>query len=165
MANRGYGQICSIAGTLEIVGDRWTLLVLRDLFRGLHRFDEIQRDLGIARNILTVRLRKLRDEGIVETRPAPGPRGVRDAYYLTDRGKALYPIMLAMMQFGDTHVWTDGLGPPVHLRHRDCDHRTDAGPSCTHCGEPLTADSVDYLPNMKRFAAASQMSDASTATD
>jgi hypothetical protein len=76
---------------------------------------------------------------------------VRDAYYLTEKGKALYPILLSMMQFGDRHIWTDGLGPPVFLRHRDCDHRTEAGPVCTHCGQPLAADSVDYLPNMKRF--------------
>jgi DNA-binding HxlR family transcriptional regulator len=161
MTNRGFGQTCSIAGTLEIVGDRWTLLILRDLFRGLHRFDEIQQNLGIARNILTVRLGKLRDEGIVETRPYRGPRGVRDAYHLTDRGKALHPIMLAMMQFGDRHVWTDGLGPPVHIRHRDCDHRTDAGTLCSHCGQPLTADSVDYLPNMKRFAQLGTRADGS----
>jgi DNA-binding HxlR family transcriptional regulator len=159
MANRSFGQICSVAGTLEIVGERWTFLILRDLFRGLHRFDEIQDDLGIARNILTLRLRRLLEEGVVETRPYRGPRGVRDAYYLTEKGKALHPILLSMMQFGDHHVWTDGLGPPVFLRHRDCDHRTEAGPVCTHCGQPLTADSVDYLPNMKRFGRRGALAD------
>jgi DNA-binding HxlR family transcriptional regulator len=160
MANRSFGQICSVAGTLEIVGERWTLLILRDLFRGVHRFDEIQDDLGIARNILTLRLRRLRDEGVVETRPYRGRRGVRDAYHLTEKGKALYPVLLSMMQFGDRYVWDDGLGPPVFLRHRECDHRTEAAAVCTHCGQPLTADSVDYLPNMKRFGRAGVRADA-----
>jgi DNA-binding HxlR family transcriptional regulator len=152
VANRGFGQICSVAGTLEIVGDRWTLLVLRDLFRGLHRFDELQGSLGVARNILTLRLQKLVDEGVIERRPYRGARGVRDAYHLTEKGKALYPILLAMMAFGDRHVWDDGLGPPVFLRHRGCDHRTEPGPACSNCGEPLEPDDVDYVPNMKRFS-------------
>ena len=151
MANRSFGQLCSIAGTLELVGERWTLLIVRELFRGLHRFDEIQSDLGIARNILALRLQKLLEESLVEQRPYQGARGVRDAYHLTEKGKALYPILLSMMQFGDRYVWHDDLGPPVLLRHRSCDHRTDPGPLCTHCGWPLTADTVDYVPNMKRF--------------
>ncbi len=154
MANRSFGQTCSIARTLEIVGDRWTLLILRDLFRGLHRFDEIQSDLGIARNILTERLRKLLAAGIVETRPYRSARGTREDYHLTPRGLDLNPILLAMMQFGDQHLWDDGLGAPVQLRHRDCDHRTDAGPTCSNCGRQLTVGSVDYIPNPRRFGRA-----------
>jgi hypothetical protein len=65
-----------------------------------------------------------------------------------------------MMQFGDRYVWDDGLGPPVFLRHRECDHRTEAGAVCTHCGQTLTADGVDYLPNMKRFGRAGVRADA-----
>ena len=66
MANRSFGQICSVAGTLEIVGERWTLLIVRDVFLGLRRFDQIQESLGIARNVLTDRLNRLDDEGILE---------------------------------------------------------------------------------------------------
>jgi DNA-binding HxlR family transcriptional regulator len=152
MAGRSFGQICSIARTLEIVGDRWTLLILRDLFGGLHRFEEIRGDLGIARNILALRLKKLLAEGIVETRPYRGARGIREGYHLTSKGRELNPILLAMMQFGDRNLWDDGLGPPVQLRHRDCDHLSDAGVACSHCGLPLTVGSVDYVRNTRRFA-------------
>lgn len=91
---------CSLAQTLEVIGDRWTLLILRDAFFGTRRFDQFQHSLGIARNILTARLGKLVDEGILEKRPLEGGRY---EYVLTDKGLELQPVLLAMTHWGDKH--------------------------------------------------------------
>jgi DNA-binding HxlR family transcriptional regulator len=97
------GQNCSIARSLELVGERWTLLILRDLFLGLHRFDEFQASLGIARNVLTERLNRLVAEGILERRPySERPR--RFDYALTDKGRELAIPILALMHWGDRHL-------------------------------------------------------------
>ena len=91
---------CSLAQTLDVIGERWTLLILRDVFFGLSRFDEFQQSLGIARNILSERLKLLVSESILVRRPVPGD-GRRFAYYLSDKGRDLQPILLAMTQWGD----------------------------------------------------------------
>ena len=91
---------CSLAQTLEVIGERWTLLILRDAFFGIRRFDDFQRDLGIARNILSTRLARLVDEGILEKRT--GELG-RAEYVLTEKGLDLQPVMLAMTHWGDRH--------------------------------------------------------------
>ena len=97
---------CSIAGTLEIIGDRWTILILRDAFRGVRRFDEIQQDLGIARNILTERLTKLVDHGVLEKRQYQD-RPARYEYRLTPKGVDLSPALVALMRWGDKHLAGD----------------------------------------------------------
>lgn len=128
---------CSIAQTLEQVGEWWTLLIVRDLFRlkDLHRFEEIQADLGIARNILSDRLARMVDLGIVEKRRYQ-ERPERFEYHLTRKGVDLMPVILTLMAWGDTYGgWDDG--PPVVLHHTDCDHDTHAIVACAHCGEPL----------------------------
>src|SRR3954471_18198003 len=105
MLGRTYdSQVCSIAGTLEIVGERWTLLVLRDVFLGVRRFDDIQRDLGIARNVLQARLERLGGEGAPEKR-FNEDRPPRHEYRLTERGIDLWPVLLALMKWGDRHVY------------------------------------------------------------
>ena len=102
---------CSIARTLDVVGDRWTLLVLRDVFVGINRFDEIQRDLGIARNVLAERLESLVRDGVLERR-AYQERPPRHEYMLTQKGKDLQSVLLAMVAWGDR--WQGAKeGPPV----------------------------------------------------
>lgn len=129
---------CSVAQTLEQVGEWWTLLIVRDLFRfkDLHRFEEIQADLGIARNILSDRLNRLVESGIVEKRRYQ-ERPERFEYHLTQKGIDLMPVIVTLMAWGDKYGEWDA-GPPVVLHHRDCDHDTHAVIACAHCGDPLT---------------------------
>jgi DNA-binding HxlR family transcriptional regulator len=115
--NRDYeGQNCSIARALEIVGERWTLLIIRDAFLGLRRFDEFQESLGISRNILTDRLNKLVDEGIFEREPY-GTRADRYDYRLTTKGLDLHVTLFGLRQWGDRYVCDKP--PTVALRKRD----------------------------------------------
>ena len=104
MLKREYeGQVCSIARTLEVVGDRWTLLIVRDVFLGRHRFDELLDSLGVASNVLTDRLNRLVDEEILE-RVAYSERPPRYEYRLTAKGKELRVPLLALMQWGDRYL-------------------------------------------------------------
>jgi DNA-binding HxlR family transcriptional regulator len=139
---------CSIAQTLESVGEWWTLLIIRDLFgfKDLHKFEEIQADLGIARNVLTERLNRLVENEIVERRQYQ-TRPDRFEYYLTDKGKDLFPVVLTLIAWGDKYgEWPDGA--PVKLRHTECGHDTTAQVCCEKCGEPMT------LANTRSRAAA-----------
>lgn len=123
-------ETCSIARTLSLIGDRWSLLVLRDLSNGVRRFDDLTSHLGIARNVLARRLRALAEGGLV-TRTAyrvEGERG-RHEYQLSQAGRDLVPILLAMMAWGDRHL--SGLdGPPAVPRHADCGARVRVSVSC-----------------------------------
>jgi DNA-binding HxlR family transcriptional regulator len=139
MPLRTYRQNCSIARTLETVGERWTLLVLRAVFTGHHRFEEIQRDLGVATNILSDRLQTLVDQGILERRPLPDA-AARHEYRLTEKGLDLNPVLLELMRWGDR--WDAPGGPPRLVVHRACGHETHAVQTCAHCGEPLNARNV-----------------------
>ena len=104
MLRRDYlGQNCSIARTLELVGDRWTLLVIRDVFLGRRRFDELSESLGVATNVLSDRLNRLVNEGILVREPQE-ERPDRFEYRLTDKGRALNVVLLALMQWGDRHI-------------------------------------------------------------
>ena len=93
MLNRRYDQVCSIAGALELLGERWTLLVIRDVFSGRRRFDQIQENLGVARNVLSARLAWLVQEGILERRRYR-ERPPRHEYFLTEKGLDLWPVMI-----------------------------------------------------------------------
>jgi DNA-binding HxlR family transcriptional regulator len=115
---RGYeGQVCSIASTLELVGDRWTLLVVRDVALGLHRFDELLASLGVASNVLTDRLKRLVAEGIFE-RVRYSERPERFAYHLTPKGRELGVALIALMQWGDRHL----RDKPPRIARRRSDH-------------------------------------------
>jgi DNA-binding HxlR family transcriptional regulator len=104
MLKRDYeGQLCSIARSLELVGDRWTLLIVRDLVLGLSRFDEFLESLGVASNVLTDRLNRLVDEGIAQRVPY-SERPERFEYRLTAKGRELGLVLLALMQWGDRHI-------------------------------------------------------------
>ena len=134
---------CSIAQCLEVTGDWWTLLILRDVFLGVRRFDGLQADLGISRNVLARRLDGLVADGILERRPysdAP-PRA---EYVLTEKGRDLWPVLSAMRQWGDR--WVAPAGPPVEVVHVGCGERTTVVPTCAACGEPLTAGDVHAVP-------------------
>jgi DNA-binding HxlR family transcriptional regulator len=135
---------CSIARTLSIIGERWSLLVLRDAFYGVKRFEHFQKDLGIARNVLTDRLNKLVEHGVLEKRPYED-RPPRYEYRLTPKGRDLLPVLLAMMRWGDR--WEPiGDRPPVKLIHEKCGNVTHPVSSCAHCGEELLLRDVRVDP-------------------
>ncbi len=138
------GQTCSIARALEVVGERWTILILRDAFLGVRRFDDFQRSLGIARNVLNARLHRLVEAGLLERRRYQ-ERPERFEYRLTDMGRDLWPTIFALMQWGDRHLCSDG-GPPVTLTHREWGGRFDAHRICEACGTRVTARQVTPRP-------------------
>lgn len=125
---------CSIAQTLEIVGEWWTLLILRNISLGQRRFEAIQADLGIARNVLSDRLSTLVEHGILEkSKYQDNPE--RFEYRATEKGKDLMGVLLSLMAWGDR--WAAPNGKPLLVTHTDCGHETDPTVVCSHCGEPL----------------------------
>jgi DNA-binding HxlR family transcriptional regulator len=140
MLKREYDQVCSIARTLEVLGERWTLLVIRDVFNGRRRFDQIQENLGVARNVLSTRLAWLVEEGILEKRPYQ-ERPPRYEYFLTEKGLDLWPVMISLMHWGDQHL-DDQQGPPMVIHHKGCGGVVDDRGYCTACGTRLTARDV-----------------------
>ncbi len=135
---------CSIAQSLEIVGEWWTLLILRDSFLGIRRFDEFVERLGISRNVLATRLDTLVEAGILEQHPYD-EAGRRYDYLLTDKGRALWPVMTALRQWGDEWILGEG-NEPLLLEHRGHGHLTTAHMTCSVCGEQLDARSVRAVP-------------------
>jgi DNA-binding HxlR family transcriptional regulator len=145
MLGREYeNQVCSIASTLEVVGERWSLLIVRDVFLGLRRFEQIQADLGIARNILQRRLSMLVEHGVLEKRLYM-KNPPRHEYRLTEKGIDLWPAIVALMQWGDRYEPSLD-GPPVVLEHRDCGGAVDEHRICVQCGARLSARDVRALP-------------------
>ncbi len=131
---------CSIARTLAVIGEAWTPLILRDITFGLTRFDELQRDLGVATNVLTDRLNTLVAGGLV-TREPYQTRPLRHRYELTEAGADLLPVLLALLRWGDR--WTDdGHGAPVTIVHRECGQATTALLVCAACKRPLVPENV-----------------------
>jgi DNA-binding HxlR family transcriptional regulator len=126
---------CSIARTLSVVGERWTLLILREVFLGASRFDELRDRLDIARNVLAQRLSHLVDNGVLE-KELYCERPRRYSYRLTERGRDLYPVLLSLMAWGDRWLSEDE-APPASLTHRACGHTTRGEIVCAHCHEPL----------------------------
>lgn len=133
MLRRDYeGQHCSIAASLEVIGERWSLLIIRDILLGRRRFSEMQESLGVARNVLSARLRRLVDAGLVETRPyQEKPR--RFEYFLTEKGLDLWPVLVSLIHWGDKYYPQDG-EPPIVLIHRDCGGSIDDRRICMRCG-------------------------------
>jgi DNA-binding HxlR family transcriptional regulator len=134
---------CSIAQSLEVLGEWWTLLIVRDAFFGITRFDEFQSRLGIARNILSVRLDTLVEAGIME-RHTYDARG-RSDYLLTEKGRALWPVMLALREWGDTWIAGEG-NEPVQTVHAACGSPMTSQPVCSECGEPLRLEDLRAAP-------------------
>jgi DNA-binding HxlR family transcriptional regulator len=141
---------CSIAKTLDVVGEWWTLLIVRDALRGTRRFEEFQESLGVARSVLTARLRKLTEAGILE-RQRYSEHPPRYEYQLTDKGRALFDVIVALMQWGD--AWEQGpAGPPRLLVHDTCGHVTQPVLTCPHCLGEVTARNTrsEPAPRLKR---------------
>jgi DNA-binding HxlR family transcriptional regulator len=134
---------CSLARTLQIVGEWWTPLVLRDICFGWNRFEAIHDHLGIARNILKARLDALLDHGLAERRRYQRHPD-RYEYVPTDKAIELVPALLALVAWGDR--WTATDGPPVLFTHRTCGHDTVATVVCSACSEPLTRADLDFRP-------------------
>jgi DNA-binding HxlR family transcriptional regulator len=133
-------QKCSIARALSVVGERWTILLLRQAFNGMRRFDEFQRDLGISRNLLTMRLQTLVENRIFE-RILYQEKPPRYEYRLTEKGRALYPVILSLLKWGDDWLAGDE-GPPVVLVHEPCGHATSPKLVCSECEELLSERDV-----------------------
>jgi DNA-binding HxlR family transcriptional regulator len=135
---------CSIARSMGVAGEPWSPLIVRDVYIGINRFDDIQRDLGISRKVLAERLRRLVEAGLLERRPY-SKRPPRDEYALTEMGSEFMDVLMAMMRWGDR--WTAGdTGPPALYRHKACGETTHVEPHCAVCGEVMHSADVDVEP-------------------
>jgi DNA-binding HxlR family transcriptional regulator len=133
---------CSIARTLDVAGEPWSPLILRDVWVGLSRFEQLQADLGISRKVLTERLNHLVEQGVLERRPYD--RRPRYEYVLTQKGTELVDLLMVMVAWGDR--WLAGeAGPPVLYRHHACGEISSVELRCAHCGEPMRANDIDLL--------------------
>ncbi|MDA3039520.1 MAG: helix-turn-helix domain-containing protein [Actinomycetota bacterium] len=126
---------CSIAATLAVIGDRWTVLILRDVFRGVHRFSDLQENLGIAKNLLSHRLARLVDAGVLD-KVLYQDRPIRFEYRLTDKGRDLSPSLIALMGWGDR--WMAAGEPPTVLVHDRCGTPLAQRVECPACNEDIT---------------------------
>jgi DNA-binding HxlR family transcriptional regulator len=144
MQRTNFGDMaCSIARTMDVIGEPWSPLVLRDVWAGLTRFEQIQADLGISRKVLTERLNHLVDRGVLER--LAYDRRPRHEYVLTEKGAELVELLMVMAAWGDKHL-AGSAGPPVLYRHHGCGEIVPAGLRCGHCGEAMHAGDVDLLP-------------------
>ncbi len=124
---------CSVARSLSVVGDRWTLLVLREAFLGTRRFDDLQAGTGMARHLLAERLRTLTEHGVLERRRY-SERPERFEYLLTEKGRDLYPVIAALVAWGDRWM-ADEHGPPLEMVHEPCGHAITPALACPACSE------------------------------
>lgn len=135
---------CSLARSLDVVGEPWTPLIVRDIWMGLRRFDEIQANLDVSRKVLAERLKTLVREGVLE-RELYQREPARYEYVLTQKGIELTTVLLALMAWGDRWVST-GKGPPMLLRHTVCGNRCKPTVMCSACGKPLSAHELRFAP-------------------
>ncbi|MFJ6674576.1 winged helix-turn-helix transcriptional regulator [Actinosynnema sp. NPDC091369] len=135
---------CSIARTMDVVGEPWSPLILRDVYVGISRFDQLQDDLGISRKVLAERLKWLVEQDVLERREYSA-RPPRHEYALTPKGVELVELLMVMVRWGDR--WTAGeAGPPVLYRHHACGRVAHVELRCSECGEPMGPTDVDVLP-------------------
>ena len=133
-------QVCSVARSLSVVGERWTMLIIRDAFLGTRRFDQFQSNLGITRHRLSERLGKLVDAGVLVKVPY-NERPLRHEYRLTRKGLGLYPVLMSLAHWGDE--WMDkGEGAPLEYVHQNCGQKTQPTLTCSECHEPLRPEEV-----------------------
>lgn len=133
-------QPCSVARTLAVIGDRWTLMILRDCFLGVRRFDIFEQRLGITRHVLSNRLRKLVEYDVLTKTPYQ-QQPLREEYRLTERGLDLHPIVLALVSWGDKHM-ADERGAPLLHRHNKCGQIMYPVTVCSECHEPINARDI-----------------------
>ena len=137
-------EACSLARAVGVVGDRWTLVILRDCFLRVRRFEDFQSRLGITRPLLARRLRKLVDAGVLKKVPYQA-RPLRHEYRLTARGRDLHPVVMALVHWGDVHL-AGRAGRPLLHRHAGCGLDFDPVMVCSECGEPIVARDVHVHP-------------------
>lgn len=128
--------LCPVARSEAVVGDRWTMLVIRELFMGSHRFDEIQAQTEATPQMVAARLKTLESDGMVERRPY-SQRPLRHEYHLTEKGHAFYPVILALRAWGEAWCKTPDEGVAVAFTHKLCGEYAGLGPLCESCGKPL----------------------------
>ncbi len=134
----------SVGAAAELLGDRWTFLILREAFFGTQRFNEFAQNLGLSRNILSSRLKTLVARGIFEMHPY-GPGGTRHEYRLAQSGRDIFPIVVALLQWGDKYL-AGPRGPAIVLKHRQCGNDADPQFVCRACGEPIGLGDVVPMP-------------------
>jgi DNA-binding HxlR family transcriptional regulator len=134
---------CSVAQCLEVVGEWWSMLIVRDAFLGVTRFDQFQERLGISRNVLNQRLAHLVEAGVLVKVPY-SDHPPRHDYRLTDKGRDLWPVVTTMRQWGDKYAAPDG--SPLQVMHKACGEISDAVLTCSTCGEPIGARDVRGVP-------------------
>jgi DNA-binding HxlR family transcriptional regulator len=135
---------CSVAKALEVIGERWSLLIVRDVMHGHRRFGEMQESLGIARNVLAARLERLVDEGILERRSYQ-ESPPRHEYFLTEKGLDLWPALIALLNWGDRYTPRPD-GPPRLIVHKECGGAVSDRGICEDCGKVLHARDARELP-------------------
>lgn len=140
-------RICSVANAIDILGDRWIFLILREAFFGIRSYDRFQKNLKIATNILSNRLKILVENDIM-SRHKDADDARRFTYRLTKKGLDIYPIVLAFMNWGDKWLADDD-GPPLVLHHEACNHHLQPVMSCRHCGEEVSPRDVSYTERYK----------------
>ncbi len=144
MQRTDFGEMaCSVARTMDVIGEPWSPLILRDVWAGLSRFDALQADLGISRKVLTERLKHLVDHEVLERHPYD--RRPRYEYRLTPRGTELLDVLMVMVGWGDRWL-ADEHGAPVLYRHRTCGAISHVDLRCDRCSQPMHADQVELLP-------------------
>ena len=134
-------QQCSVARASAVLGDRWTLLILSDVFLGVRRFDDFKERLGLSRTTLTQRLKLLEAHEVLRRHPyqdAP----VRYEYRLTQKGRDLFPVLSTLLNWGDKY-YSDGAGPPILRRHRPCGHDIQPQLHCPECGELIEPRDIE----------------------
>lgn len=137
---------CPVARSLSVVGDRWTLLILRECFFRVRRFEDFQVRLGITRPVLSERLHRLIEDGVLTKRPYQ-ERPLRHEYVLTEKGKALSPVLSALLVWGNEHMRQPGEPAHMELRHKSCGHVMTPVTICPDCGEALTPQTVELVPS------------------
>jgi DNA-binding HxlR family transcriptional regulator len=145
MQRTQFGEMaCSIARTADVIGEPWSPLIVRNIYIGLTRFDQLQESLGISRKVLAERLRWLTENGVLERREYSS-KPPRYEYVLTVKGLELFEVLMVMVRWGDK--WLAGeAGPPVLYRHHACGQTGHVELHCSECGQPMSAADIDVLP-------------------
>ncbi|HEX3841102.1 MAG TPA: helix-turn-helix domain-containing protein [Acidimicrobiales bacterium] len=144
MERKSFSEMnCSVAQCLEVVGEWWSMLIMRDAFLGVTRFDQFQQRLGISRNVLNQRLSHLVDAGVL-TKVPYSDHPLRHDYRLTDKGRDLWPVLTTMRQWGDKYAAPNG--PPLEVVHKGCGEASQAVLTCSACGEAMGPRDVQAVP-------------------
>jgi DNA-binding HxlR family transcriptional regulator len=143
--------LCPVARAESVVGDRWTVLILRELFMRMHRFEEIQAQTGATPQMIAARLKKLEADGLVK-RHVYSKRPLRHDYHLTEKGEAFYPVILALRAWGETWCKSPREGRAVNYLHLTCSKPAGFGPVCESCGKPLRREDLvaEAAPKYRR---------------